>query len=509
MSPILEALEVGQAGNWGEAEARLVTYLKEHSDDVEGYNALAFASARLGKKREAVSYATKAMELMPDQPLLLNNLSRILNHFKSFAEAETAARLSVKLDSQQTEGFDLLGTALLNLSKPTEALECFEKSRALTSGQPDEVYRHATALLLLGRLEEAEKEFRETIRLNPQYVEGYTNLGVTLRNMGRYAEALECYEKALAWRPDYIEAHLNRGTALLTLGEWSCAWDEFEWRFRAVPNLIRESFAQPVWEGESFKGKTLFLHAEQGLGDTIQLTRYFPLIKERGGNVVLEVQRPLVSWFAGHPGLDEVIYIGQEKPAFDLHIALFSLPRIFKTTPETVPSLIVPPACHTAEAKKHSSPRVGLVWAGNPGHTDDAARSCPEKEIAVLLEVEGVEWISLQKDIVLFQQLKELSQREIKEGVLSCTDFLDTARVIQSLDLVITVDTAVAHLAATMGKQVWILLAVPSDWRWLLNRSDTVWYPTVRLFRQTQPRGWKELLEKVKVALAVWINADK
>ena len=292
--------------------------------------------------------------------------------------------------------------------------------------------------------------------------------------------------------PDLAEAHWNLALALLATGDFERGWQEHEWRWRANVIGPEQSFRQPLWLGaEDLTGKTILLHNEQGLGDALQFVRYAPQVRQRGARVVLRVQRPLLSLMAGLAGADHVIAEGDALPEFDYHCPLLSLPLAFGTHLQNIPAGI--PYLHPAADRlakwqsilgERTAPRIGLAWSGNPAHKNDRNRSIALKQLLPLLSVPGVRFVSLQRDL-----------REDDAAVLGnlpalvsigaqLDDFADTAAAISLLDLVITVDTAVAHLAGALGKPVWVLLPFAPDWRWLLKREDSPWYPTARLFRQ-------------------------
>jgi hypothetical protein len=399
----------------------------------------------------------------------------------------------------------------------------------------------AVALTAQGELEAAEAHLRKALSLKPDYPEAHNNLGNILRMKSRFMESKACYEKALALQPDYSEAqnnlgnvlkdcglmgeaiahykksidvkdnpdyHHNLALALLAKGRFEEGWREYErrWQTKQLSTSFRQ-FTQPQWRGEPAEGKTLFIHCEQGFGDTLQFCRYAPLAKTRGLKVILEVQAPLASLVASLQGIDQVVAHGQDLPDFDLQCSMLSLPFAFNTRLETIPAdipyLSIPAFAVKAWREKlpeaQDALRVGLVWAGNGlGKTQDfraidSQRSIAPELLAPLIAVPGVRFYSLQKT-----EPQAPNSFGLIDFMDDCKNFADTAALIANLDLVISVDTAVVHLTGALGKPVWILNRFNSCWRWLQNRDDSPWYLTLRQFRQSTPGDWKDVIEQVR-----------
>jgi Flp pilus assembly protein TadD len=346
--------------------------------------------------------------------------------------------------------------------------------------------------------------FRKAVELDPNYAEAVNNWASVLESIGRVAEAGPGFERAVALAPAVPLFHQNLGMNRLLRGDLTGGWSEIDWRRLDRRNPAGRSFEQPVWNGTPLAGQTVLLTAEQGLGDTIQFLRYAPMVASRGARVVVECQPPLVELARTVPGVADVVPLGQPLPPFHFHSPLMTLPMAFNTTlesiPATVPYLSVDPArAVTWGEKLPTGPRrVGVVWAGNPRFANDRIRSLAPSRLAPLLAVPNVTWVSLQKS--------SSTTVTPPPGLLDLTadlhDFADTAALISQLDLVIAVDTAVAHLAAALGKPTWILLAAVPDWRWMLGRADSPWYPSVRLFRQTTPGDWSTVVGEVASAMA-------
>jgi hypothetical protein len=360
---------------------------------------------------------------------------------------------------------------------------------------------------------------RHAIRIKPDYAEAYNNQGVLLTELRQLPEALASYDRALAIRPDYAECHLNRGLLLLLRGTFAQGWDEYEWRWK-TPHVAPRRFPVPRWHGEDISGKTILLHGEQGLGDALQFMRYVPEVKALGANVVLEVDRSLVRLAGTLDGADAIIAAGDEIPRVDYCCPIMSLPHVFKTdesnTPSRVPYLRADPAGARTWQERlatYSQLRVGLCWAGGPGFSrprvDGArtnrafARSMTLQHLAPLAALDDVVFVSLQKGAAAKQLRQSVLQSELPlvDWTGEIGDFADTAALVDALDLVISVDTSVAHLAGALGKPVWLLGKFDGSWQWLVDRDDSPWYPTMRIFRQPQAGDWNSVVSAVKDAL--------
>ena len=324
------------------------------------------------------------------------------------------------------------------------------------------------------------------------------NLGVALRLLGRFDEAEVSFEQALKLAPGHMDAHVNKAHSLLTEGNLAEGWAEHEWRLRRSD--MARGFGQPLWEGDDIKGKTILLWAEQGLGDTLQFLRYVPLVTARGAKVIVECHPLLRRLAAGVDGVVQVVDYNATC-TFDLHLPLLSLPRIFETELSTIPSRVpYLPVPEPMLLEASGDTKVGLVWAGNPNHANDHNRSRPLQEFAPLAAVDKVAYFALQKGAAGEQPAPAgLALTQLGPHL---DDFYDTAAALAALDLLISVDTSVAHLAGALGRPVWLMLPNAADWRWLRIRDDTPWYPTMRLFHQDQDGSWQTVFETVAGELA-------
>jgi len=437
-------------------------------------------------------------------------LSDAVRYYQSgdLQEAEVICRRILDRHPHQGDALDLRGVISHRKGDSDAALNYMCK--AISANSLDATYRSDKGVVHQdrGELAHAEACFRDALRLDPDYAEAHNNLGTILQAHGQPQEALAHYQQALRLRPDYAEANLNQAQALLLIGDFLPGWQGYEWRWKHL-RLSPHPFSQPRWDGAPLAGGTILLYAEQGLGDTLQFIRYTALVKKRVGTVIVQCQPALIRLLATCPGIDEVIPEEAFPPRFDVHAPLLSLPGIFRTTLDSIPAdvpYLQPPqgnslSANTALDAPSGVLRVGIVWAGRPTHENDPDRSCPVSCFTLLGRLRNVALFSLQKG----PRAEELGAPGIEMSVVDLKDFLgdfaDTAAVVARLDLVISVDTAVAHLAGALGKPVWLLLPFAPDWRWLLEREDSPWYPTMRLFRQARPGDWPGVFERVCAAL--------
>lgn len=356
-----------------------------------------------------------------------------------------------------------------------------------------------------GDIDDAAVALTTATRLDPKRAEAFNDLAATLFVLGRDAEALVCLRRALDLDPSLPEATETDAIWLLRYGQFHEGWQKYESRFRTRANRhLRRDFAQPAWTGEPLNGCTILLHAEQGLGDALQFVRYAPLVARRGGRVVLEVYPQVLPLVRHLPGVALAVSNAEPLPPFDVHCSLLSLPGVFDTDldsiPATVPYLTVPPdklAEWTGRLGPRRGMRVGIAWSGNPRHRDDARRSIPFETFHALTAAHpAIEFHSLQKDV-------SVTAANVFDHSAELHDFGDTGALVSLMDLVISVDTSVAHLAGALGRPVWVLLMHLADWRWLLEREDSPWYPTMRLLRQPSRGDWASVLAKA----SRWLEA--
>jgi tetratricopeptide (TPR) repeat protein len=431
-------------------------------------------------------------------------------------DTERACRDILVRHPDHAETLHLFGIILGQLGKTEESVRVLRRAVQL---QPDSaLVRHnlAFALKLAGNFDEAVAEFHRAIALDPYLASAHSNLGITYKDMLRLDEAIPCYRRAIQLRPDYAEAHWNLGLVLLRLGDFKEGLAEYEWRGKVKSLMPLPTFAQPRWNGEHFFGKTILLFPEQGLGDAIQFARYIPMVANRGRQVVLVSRPELVRVFERSFKMAHVVPLTGPIPNFHVQCSLVSLPLVFGTDlnsiPAPIPYVQSDPALVESWSRKLGSRdgrlRVGLAWAGNSNHINDRNRSIGPSELAPLAAVKEAALYSLQKDKPGDRTAP--ADLNLIDFTAELGDFAETAALIENLELVVTVDTSVAHLAGAMGKPTWVLVPFVPDWRWLLDRSDSPWYPgTMRLFRQAANGQWKEAVESVVSELRKLVTSGK
>jgi tetratricopeptide (TPR) repeat protein len=492
----------------------------------------------------AIASYRRALGLSPDYPEAHNNLGLLLFAARKFDEAAECFQRALRLKPAFPEAFNNLGNALWKQGRADEALDSYQRALALHPNYLDALRNVAALLKVQGKLEDAVAAYRRALALKPEFPEGFNDLGDALRELGQLDEAVACFRRALELRPGYAEAHSNLGNAFmdlgrpamaaaefenavtlqpdeagftwnlalaqLLLGDYQAGWRNYEARRRAE-FFVPRAFDAPEWRGETLTRGTILLHVEQGFGDTIQFIRYAELVKRRGARVVVECQPELARVIESAPGVDQVVPWGDPLPAFDFHASLLSLPHLFGTTLTTIPGK---PGYLAAPAERvdfwrdrigRDRPAIGLVWRGAAENKTNRRRSIAPDIMAKLRRPDRMKWFSLQKD-ARTEEIAALSQHgETRDCGSGLTDWAETAALASCLDLVITVETGVAHLVGALGKPVWILVPFGSDWRWLLGRSDSPWYPTARLFRQPAPGDWEGAIAQVRAALdACW-----
>jgi len=473
---------------------------------------LRLAQARLD---EAIGCHRRAIAARPDYALGWCNLGIALgasNLPDDAAEALVSFKRALELNPRFVEAHNNLGLLLQDRGDTLRALDEFDQALFLRPDYAEAHNNRGFALESLGRVKEAAIEYGYALRQKPDYAEAHNNRGGLLQAQGELAPAMACFNRALQLKPDFAIAHYNRALLSLLLGDFETGFREYEWRWGFLP---RRQFSMPLWHGEPLAGKRILLHAEQGLGDAIQFLRYLPLVAAAGGEVILEVGEPLLRLAQAMPEVSHVLPAGEPPPECDWHCPLMSLPLAFKTRPDTIPArmpyLEVPEAARRkADQLPLAGPglRVGLVWAGNPKHKKDRDRSIPMRMLEGLLNLKGASFFSLQMGAAA-EDLARANELGITDLAPQIEDLADTAALIRRLDLVISVDTAVAHLAGALGAPAWVLLPFAPDWRWLLKRNDSPWYPSIRLFRQPWPRDWAAAVDVIQAALAVEVNLLK
>jgi len=431
------------------------------------------------------------------------------------AEAAKAFRKAVALGLGTAAGEADLGLALGQLGRLPEAAMLLQEAARRAPGDADTLSNLGIMLAELGRPEEGVAAFTKALGLRPDHANAHANLGLALTGLARFEEAIAAFERAIALEPGHPNAHLNLAVTLLLLGRFERGWEAYEHRWPALRQrgVGRRTFAQPQWRGEPLDGRTILLHAEQGLGDAIQFARYAPELAWRGaGRVLLLVPPALRRLLEGLPGVEVLPTFGKALPPFDLECPLLSLPHAFRTKLETtiparVPYLRAEPEAVARWCERLGGLRdlrVGLAWAENPGHSNDRNRSIAFGRLAPLWRVPGVNWISLQVG-PRRADLADAPAGLVRNLAPDLHDLAETAAAMSQLDLVLTVDTMIAHLAGALGRPAWVMLPFVPDWRWMLEREDSPWYPSLRLFRQERAGDWGGVVERV--ASELWSAA--
>ena len=499
---------LGGVGESTQAEISLCEAVRLKPTDPEIRASLArilLAQSKLGESREAYS---QCLRRRPNHPVALEGLGDVSLRENRKPAAEHFYRSALRAGSSSAPLLNKLANLLAQRGLSAEAEECYRQALALDPGFADAHFNLGSACGRAGRAQDALHHLRQAVALKPSFKEAWETLALSLEEDGSLQEAFSCWERVLQLDPDWTKGRWACSLTLLKMGRLLEGWASYEWRLQ-IPELIPpRDFNAPVWTGEPFQQQTLLIVAEQGLGDTIQFIRYAPLVKARGGIVVVECQATLADLLKSCSGIDQIVASGQPLPHYDWCVSLMSLPHVFQTTLETIPSEVpyLRPR-HPVQRMTGKRLRVGLVWAGNPTQQRDRMRSSPFEELLHLFETEEIDWVCLQKEIPLSDCGPVEACKHMER--VSLEDFATTADQVSGLDLVISVDTSVAHLSGALNVPVWILLARASDWRWLLDRDDSPWYPDARLFRQRQAGDWKEVVHRVREELRKRVASDE
>lgn len=507
-SMLATAVQQHQAGHLEQAELYYRQVLAIDPRNADAWHLLGVAAYQRGHREPAIAAFHRAIAINPTAASFHINLGIALKELGQLEEAITCYGTAIRIQPHQAEAHNYLGNALAEAGRFDAALTHYRTAIDLRRDYAEAYFNLGVTLKELGQTSQAAVCYRRAIMLRPDYHDAHYNLGNALRDLRQLAEAITSYRKAIELRPEFADAHHNVALALLAHGDLAAGWAEYEWRWQ-TPQMsgVHRGFTQPQWRGEIAQGRTLLIHAEQGFGDTIQFCRYAPLAAARGLRVILEVQRPLVRLLRGLPGVDRVIARGETLPSFDVHCPMLSLPRVLGTKLATIPAGIPALSADAAgiEAWRRrlaavAAPRIGLVWAGSPTNLADCRRSLAPERLASLVALRGAWFVSLQ-------QGGAQVPFPVFDPMANMRDFADTAALILNLDLVIAVDTAVAHLAAALGRPVWLLDRFDSCWRWLAGRRDSPWYPSLRIYRQKRPGDWEPVLQQVDRDLRFLVGA--
>jgi tetratricopeptide (TPR) repeat protein len=519
-----KAAKLYQRGDLAKARLAYERVAADQPDHLETLNNLAVIDRREGNLGKALERLLQVTRRDTASAVYLLNLGQVLHDLGQYDRAASAYEIATRIAPADALAWHALSVTLYHLERWDDATAASLKAIELNPKNADAFQNLGLVLAAQRQFEQSAELLGEAVRLDPASFGAWYNLGNQLLLLNRFAAAEAAFRRAITLQPGRPEPHLNLALALLTQGEMKPGWREFEWRWQGAHlHSHRRPILVPRWDG-SPRPLRILLHTEQGLGDTLQFCRYAPLVAARGHEVVLEVQpelHALVEHSLAAPGLSVVTravdYPGVAGlPAYDAIAPLMSLPGIFGTTLETVPNasyLRAEPArlavWRERLADAPAGARVGLVWAGNPSNNAsivDAFRSLPLASLAPLFAVPGLAFVSLQTGVAA-EQLRATPELPCFDALPWLTDFAATAALVAQLDLVICVDTAVAHLAGAMGKDVWLLSRFNGCWRWLAEGSVSPWYPTMRVFRQGSDRSWAPVIETVRQALADWSSS--
>jgi tetratricopeptide (TPR) repeat protein len=506
---IAAGLEHQRAGRLAEADKIYRQVLVREPNHPDALHLLGVIHGQRGQPQTAVDLISRALKVRPDAAQFHCRLAENLRALGESDESIASFRRAIALAEDDPAIHNSFGAALAGMRQFDPAMAEFQRAIELKPDFADAHSNLGAALVAIGSLDEAVTALRTALKHNPNSRGAWNNLGNALYNQGKISEAISAYDKVASFNPNDAKIHANLALAHLLLGNFARGWGEHEWRLK-VPEIVgTRQFAQPQWDGIDLNGKTVLLHPEQGFGDMIQFARFIPRVAGRGGRVVLESPPELFRLFKDFPRIAELAASNQPLPNFDVQCPLLSLCSVFNVTAETIPSE-VPYLKPDRELVRRWSERfdagdkrlrAGLVWAGRPQHTNERNRSMNLAQFAPLASLDSVAFYSLQKGIAAAQAADPPAGLRLMDWTEDLTDFAETAAMIQHLDLIVTVDTAVAHLAGAMGKRTWLMLPWIPDWRWMLERTDSPWYPTMRLFRQRKTGDWAEVLRQVAGSL--------
>lgn len=498
--PQQEALESYQTGNLEQAAHIYADILKAEPDDPDSLFMLGLISAQTGNFTKAAEFFQEVIRINPSHVGAYYNLGNVYRDSNQIQEAFKCYQKVLQLDPQYVEAYINLGIIFRFMGRSNEEMSCYQKALQINPHSAEAFFNIGHYFFQREEFDRALSCYEKVTHLSPGYPHAYINSGLVLLIKGRYEEAAARYQKAIDLNPDDAISHWHLSNILLLTGNYEDGWKEFEW-FRKTGDYIKRQrkFNQPLWDGSDIKGRTILLYAEAGFGDTIQFIRYAPLIARRGAKVIVESQNELTSLLQNIDGIHHVFSCGAKMPDFDIQCPLMSLPIIFGTRLENIPAQTpyLSADRRLAEKWRHrlqdniSRLKVGLIWSGGGM---PLKKSTSLDIFAPLKQLEGIAFYSLQKGPHAGHAKNPPEGIRLTDYTDELHDFSETAALIANLDLVISVDTAVAHLAGAMGKPVWTLLPFVPDWRWLLDRKDSPWYPTMKLFRQPALGEWKSVI---------------
>ena len=477
--------------------------------DLEAHIKNAMTHHRQGQLAQARAMYSDILAMQPEHPQVIHLMGVLALQNKDYGEAIDQIEHAIQLQPQEASYHLNLGVAYKACQHYDASLTCFERAIALAPQLAAAHFNHAVVLHALNRLEEAIASYERAIALEPTQVEYHANLGSSLQVSNRLDAAIHSYDQALALNPHHASTLWNKSLALLLKGSFDEGWTGFESRWQRH-NFTSEkrAFTAPLWLGQtSLVDQRILLHGEQGLGDFLQFCRYTSSVAALGAHVILETPASLHALLQNLEGVHELVIAGNPLPEFDYHCPLLSLPLAFKTNEYTVPALPQPLWTRKGTQLPQQRPRIGIVWRGNAQHKNDAHRSMPLEVLLSALPSE-LSYFSLQKDVTDTEKASMQALPHVHDMSAAMHDFADTAALCEEMDIIISVDTSVAHLSASLNRPTWLLLAHHPDWRWMLQRTDSPWYPSVKLYRQTERQNWQAVCDALTHDLYAFKNSQ-
>ncbi len=468
----------------------------------------------------AESCYRRILEIMPDHPDAIHFLGVLAHNVGKYDIAKNYIKRAIELLPENDACYNNMGNLYQDMKLYDQAVDWYEKTIQLNPDNVKAYNNMGVAYTRLNEFDKAKTSLNKAVEMSPSYAEAMNNLGEVFRNTNQFDEALEWFNRSLKINPNYVEPVWNKALILLLLGHFSEGWQAYESRWQRPGARIRLFDSGQPWQGEDLKDKTIFVYEEQGMGDTLQFIRFLPMLQRQGAKVIFETLPQMVRLLAEFEGFDR-LWVGVKnkdtRPVdrFDFHVPLMSIPRILGIELHTIPApvrYLSPPSELTEiwgnRIRLQEKLKIGLVWAGSPMHKNDHNRSVRLSMFKQLKKIRSCCWVSLQKE--KYEQWTDIDPVDMFNLDLGpqIYDFADTAAILEHIDLIISVDTAVVHLAAAMGKPVWLLLPFSPDWRWLTDREDSPWYPELRLFRQRRPGEWSSVFEALENQLTALIKKE-
>ncbi len=467
----------------------------------------AIEQAQSGGIIEAMRLFSQVLEIVPGNPVVLYNQGLAQQRAGMIEESVISYKAAIGFQPQFSEAWINLSQALMQLDRDVEALEAAETALKFEPSQSSAWLAKGNALRRLHKLDKATEAFQSGLQLTPADRQLKLSLANATRDLGQLNEAIQLLRETIEAHPDFAEAHRDLAHALLLNGEYQEGWIENRWRWDTASMLgAKRHQSIPEWTGQPLAGRRILIWDEQGFGDSIQFVRYVPWVSEMGGEILLEVQPQLVRLFETIEGTYEIFNRGAEISRVDYQVPLINLPDVFCSDPNSVPNSVPYLKVDPSFVGKSGKVRVGLCWAGNPVHDNDRNRSLQFELFKPLLELTGIDFVGLQIGSHASENIPRIYFTDILQDPV---DFYETAELVASLDLVITVDTAVAHLTGALGRKLWVLLPFAPDWRWMLSRDSSLWYPNAKLFRQPAPGNWVEPVLKIREKLINFFNSKE